>query len=256
MSNDLITTVLKLRNLNRSVIPSGGGPTKKAPIVDWIKYQKELASTDQISEWENTLKPTLWGIVTGSISGVVVFDTDSPEAFKIFDDVNMSPHVITKRGRHYYFKHPGKNVNNKAGILPHLDFRGDGGFVNCLGKNDNANYEINILPSDDTLYDMKQTPDIIKAAWIKAETEIVKTNTIGESIIKSTRNQTLASLAGSMRRRGIPQSIIEIALLDSNKQLCKPPLPDNEVLEIAKSISRYKPSIVQNVKFQGGVEGL
>jgi putative DNA primase/helicase len=253
---DNIITVLKLRAMNRSVIPSGGGPTKKAPIVDWTIYQHELASIDQLVQWDNELNPTLWGIVTGAISGVVVFDTDAPEAFKVFDDAGLHPHIITKRGRHYYFKHPGKPVGNKAGIIPHLDFRGDGGFVNCLGSNENANYTIKIPPQNEYLYDMKQTPKIVQEAWIKGVTTPTKSNNIGETIVQSTRNQTLASLAGSMRRRGIPQSTIEIALIDSNKQLCKPPLSDREVLDIARSISRYKPAEEPKTKHQGGVEGL
>jgi len=253
--NDNITTVLNLRALNISVIPSGGGPTKKAPIVDWTLFQHELPTIDQLVEWDYKYNPSLWGIITGSISGIVVFDTDSPEAFKVFDEAELKPHVTTKRGRHYYFKYPGRTVGNKVGIIPHLDFRGDGGFVNCLGSNENASYQINIFPEPDCLYDMKQTPKIVQEAWFKSESVTTKPNKIGDNIILSTRNQTLASLAGSMRTRGLPQSTIEIALLDANKQLCKPPLSDKEVIAIAKSISRYEPKL-KSPKYQGGVEGL
>jgi len=55
------------------------------------------------------------------------------------------------------------------------------------------------------------------------------------------RNDTLASLAGSMRRRGASESAILAALRDTNKQ-CQSPLPDSEVAAIAKSISRYEPA--------------
>lgn len=61
------------------------------------------------------------------------------------------------------------------------------------------------------------------------------------SEIPMERNNTLTSLAGSMRRRGMTQEEIEAALLVANQNRCKPPLPVTEVLAIAKSISRYAP---------------
>jgi len=53
------------------------------------------------------------------------------------------------------------------------------------------------------------------------------------------RNATLASLAGTMRRRGMIQSAIEAALLGVNDAQCRPPLSDADVMTIARSISRY-----------------
>jgi putative DNA primase/helicase len=61
------------------------------------------------------------------------------------------------------------------------------------------------------------------------------------------RNNTLASLAGSMRRRGMPSAAIEAALLATNLEQCNPPLPDDEVRGIASSIARYAPGIPNEV---------
>jgi hypothetical protein len=55
-----------------------------------------------------------------------------------------------------------------------------------------------------------------------------------------TRNQTLASLAGTMRRRGMSEGAIRAALLEENAR-CEPPLPEREVAAIARSVSRYDP---------------
>ena len=49
------------------------------------------------------------------------------------------------------------------------------------------------------------------------------------------RNVHLASLAGSMRRRGMSPSAIEAALIEENRR-CDPPLAESEVRVIAKSI--------------------
>ena len=54
------------------------------------------------------------------------------------------------------------------------------------------------------------------------------------------RNVALASLAGSMRRRGATREAIEAALLEQNRT-CETPLDDAEVRRIARSVSRYDP---------------
>jgi len=54
------------------------------------------------------------------------------------------------------------------------------------------------------------------------------------------RNVTLASLAGTMRRRGMSQHAIEAALVAENCNRCKPPLPSDDVRKIAASVSRYE----------------
>lgn len=56
------------------------------------------------------------------------------------------------------------------------------------------------------------------------------------------RNATLASRSGSMRRAGFSESEILAALLQMNQDRCHPPLPDQEVRRIAKSVSRYAPA--------------
>lgn len=55
------------------------------------------------------------------------------------------------------------------------------------------------------------------------------------------RNATLASRAGVMRNRGFSQDAIEAALLRENTVRCTPPLDEDEVVRIAKSVSRYEP---------------
>ena len=35
--------------------------------------------------------------------------------------------VLTHKGKHLYFRHPGGIVGNRTGIFPGADIRGDGG---------------------------------------------------------------------------------------------------------------------------------
>ena len=59
------------------------------------------------------------------------------------------------------------------------------------------------------------------------------------NITEGGRNDSLASLAGTMRRKGMESASIEAALLAENRSRCNPPLPDDEVRTIARSVSRY-----------------
>ncbi len=63
---------------------------------------------------------------------------------------------------------------------------------------------------------------------------------IPDEIPEGERNNTLASLAGRLRIRGLGEEEILQHLLTENRLRCKPPLPEEEVRTIAKSISRYE----------------
>jgi putative DNA primase/helicase len=66
---------------------------------------------------------------------------------------------------------------------------------------------------------------------------------IGVAIPEGQRNDTLTSLAGTMRRRGMGTEEIEAALLVTNNKRCDPPLAEDEVRKIASSVCRYKPAV-------------
>jgi putative DNA primase/helicase len=66
---------------------------------------------------------------------------------------------------------------------------------------------------------------------------------MGGAIPEGHRNDTLMSLAGTMRRRGMEAEEIEAALLVTNNKRCNPPLAEDEVRMIASSVCRYKPAV-------------
>jgi KaiC/GvpD/RAD55 family RecA-like ATPase len=55
------------------------------------------------------------------------------------------------------------------------------------------------------------------------------------------RNDAMVSLAGTMQRRGMDPEAILAALLAENKVKCSPPLPEDEVVAVVTSVSRYEP---------------
>ena len=77
------------------------------------------------------------------------------------------------------------------------------------------------------------------------------------AIREGKRNSTLASLAGTMRKRGLAQEAITAALLIQNRERCEPPLDEGEVERIAASIGRYEPEVEQqNTARSPTLEGL
>lgn len=62
-----------------------------------------------------------------------------------------------------------------------------------------------------------------------------------ERIVEGCRNVWLTSLAGSLRRRGLDHEEILAVLRLVNQRRCEPPLDDEELVKIARSIVRYPP---------------
>jgi hypothetical protein len=65
----------------------------------------------------------------------------------------------------------------------------------------------------------------------------------GETIPEGKRDDTLTSMAGTMRRKGFDGAAILAALLITNEQHCDPPLPEAQVQKIAVSVCRYAPEL-------------
>lgn len=152
-------------------------------------------------------------------------------------------------GLHYYFRLPGgAKVRNSVGKLgPGVDVKTEGGYVvvppspHPSGKR--YRWRGEARPGKCEVADAP--------VWLLAELEKIQeehsvessTARAPEEIIREgQRNAKLASLAGSMRRRGLDAEAIEAALLAHNRKYCQPPLPDAEVRAIATSISRYPPA--------------
>jgi hypothetical protein len=65
------------------------------------------------------------------------------------------------------------------------------------------------------------------------------------------RNLTLTSMAGHMRKAGFDEDAIREALAAVNRTRCVPPLSDDEVSTIARSVSRYEADPFANFIFRG-----
>lgn len=192
------------------------------------------------------------GIVTDD-SVVLDFDAKSGglDSLQVIEKKYGLPltrvHITGGRGFHYIYHNPdGRNIRNATKFLGYagVDLRANGGYIVAppsphLSGNDYAVYT-DIAPTDASLW-------LLEAATVRtpAKTAASDTDTI---ITQGTRNDTLTRLAGTMRNRGMSAEAIEAALLAENKQKCNPPLTDNEVINIARSVSRYEPAVPDSVE--------
>jgi Bifunctional DNA primase/polymerase, N-terminal/Primase C terminal 1 (PriCT-1) len=177
------------------------------------------------------------GIGTPTGSGWFVLDVDNERALNTLelDHGPLPPtrQVVTPRpGRHIYLQ---GDVTNGRGALPDgIDVRGQGGYVLLPpSPHPKGNYEwrdadLDIAPAPAWLLDLLR-PQSANGQAPPSEGDIPAQQ----------RNSTLASLAGTMRRRGFHEAAIAAALIVTNRDRCKPPLGDAEVRKIASSISRY-----------------
>ena len=105
------------------------------------------------------------GIATGEKSGIFVVDIDDASAeveLRKLIDLPDTYTVATGRGKHLYFKYDkDRPVKNGAHVIPHVDIRGDGGYVAGIGSNHASGVEYTcenileeIVPAPQELYDL------------------------------------------------------------------------------------------------------
>jgi putative DNA primase/helicase len=215
-------------------------PRSKEPnLLELRPYLTRKATKEELDAWQ-------WpgvGIVTGPPSGVLVLDVDGPEGEA---ELQVRGHPVTPMvrttsgGLHLYFKHPEQHVRTGIRVAPGLDVKASGGYVVAppsVGPNGRP-YEWLISPEDEELAD----PPAWLMRLVGRERPKVPAAAVGERIPPGERNKVLASLAGTMRRRGMGEGEILAALQVTNEQRCQPLLEAEEVAKIASSVARYEPA--------------
>lgn len=148
-------------------------------------------------------------------------------------------------GLHLWFK-TGIPVRNTTALggFPGIDIRGEGGYVVAppsMHRSGNR-YEVSLdLPIIDA-------PEPLVTLCTQKNSSQARSLSLEGIIPEGQRNQTLTSLAGTMRRRGMTEAAIEAALQAENKTRCRPPLPEKEVAKISNSVATYIPNFPSGFK--------
>jgi putative DNA primase/helicase len=223
--------------------------SKEPNLLELRPYLSRKATKEELDAWA-------WsgvGIVTGPVSGILVLDVDGPEGEEQLRKHGHPPTPIVRTasgGLHLYFKHPAHDVKTGIRVERGLDVKASGGYVVAppsIGPNGKP-YEWIVSPEEAELAD---PPEWLLAA-LRSRRFKAPAGPVGDRIPEGGRNKTLASLAGSMRRRGAGEAAILAALQVTNAERCIPPLEADEVAKIAASVSRYEPvSAIVHVSFNG-----
>lgn len=225
----------------------------KRPLVLWEQFQHARASAAEVGRWFRRWPNANVGVVTGSISGIIVLDVDAKHggaaSLRALEKRYAPlPETVTALsgggGRHYYFTHPGSELHNRAGIAKGLDLRGDGGMIVAPPS---------IHPSGRP-YAWQDThaPDEIALArlpaWLLALARGGSAGTghplpywrslVRRGVGEGERNSTIASLAGHLLWHDVDPDVVLELLLSWNQARCRPPLSDDEVAQTVQSIVR------------------
>lgn len=229
----------------------------KTPLVQWKQFQDRAPSHGEIDAWFNQWPDANVAVITGSPSGVIVLDTDSPEGeaalVRLLGDGLVTPTAKTAKGRHRYFADPGVTIKNSVRkLLPYVDVRGDGGYVVAAPSVHETGvvYEweegrgidvplASIPPAIlDRLCDQPvATPTIEDAGEPPRVADRISLATIENGVGEGKRNETITRYAGRLFNKGLPLDEALALCLALNTQYCSPPLADDEVRRIVASVA-------------------
>ncbi len=216
------------------------GPDKQPSVAGG--FYAATKDVSQIAAWiEDGRAEHDIAIPTGLVTLTVVIDADTTEACVETQKKYGEPHVKTKRGGHWYFAHPQDGRVKSREFAPGLDCKADGGYV-VVPPSRNRTWTGGI-PDPDTLPRLPENlKQKLRDEGVVSSGQSNGSGPVGKVIQDGRRNGTLASLAGTMRRRGMGEAEIFAALEVTNRLRCKPPLPVEEVRRISGSVARYEPA--------------
>ena len=252
----LLQTAQRYAKLGYPIFPCA--PGKKTPLTP-NGFKDATTDATQIDRWW-TAHPN--ANVAMATAGLIVIDIDGadnpwPEDAEKAESLHQSPTSLTPRGgRHHIYRVPdGKAWRNTTGKLaPRVDTRADGGYIvlppSAVGGKPYrwADGLVLDVPTErlpeppDWLETFLDDPQELFNESIKESSREGSPSSDGNVIPMGERNATLASLAGTMRHRGMSEKAIGAALLQENMNRCSPALGREEVERISASICRYPPA--------------
>ena len=270
-----------------SIIPIH--PNSKAPIEkgwqQWCLEKRPFKEFDfRKMNFNGEIQVLNAGIATGPASGVIVVDIDDPEGFQQWTKArhidNPLPVTFTVKSGgksdHFYYQYPiDGNEYKKRNIKGIFDILGIGAqaiapgsihpktgnqysIKNQLPISEAPKWVLELLLKKDNIHEI-QLEQIQPQPAIQTTTQMALPTKNSNTIFQGERNSKLASLAGTMREKGMSQESIEAALLKENSVRCNPPLDESEIIQISTSICKYKPGQPQrkfNLSELGNAERL
>jgi putative DNA primase/helicase len=205
----------------------------------------------KIRQWWSDMPNANVGVATGKNAGLVVLDidprNDGLDTLKRLEaDLGALPRTVTSEtgggGQHLMFAYPSAPIRkDSSGKLlgPGVDVLSDKTIMVAPPSRHATGQRY--------IWTTGQSPDEVSVAslpdkWVtklavRPSQEINAAK--GRVVVGGARNDSLTSIAGVLQRSGLSAEAMLVALRAENKAHCSPPLSDDEVRKVAKSVSRY-----------------
>jgi len=215
-----------------------GKDENKKPPISWKAFQSRKPTQQEIRNWAKQYPTARIALITGKNTNLTVLDCDSQKAQEHIEeflpDSLITPIANTPRGgQHLYFAYE-KALPNKAGILPGLDIRNDGGYIICPPSPGLNGTRYQWLPGL-VLGEVQpaEMPPALLSYLTKhnAQQETPERNI---SFKKGTRDEDLFHIALGMAKGGMAREEVEKATIQF-AQSCNPQLSKQYALTKVKS---------------------
>lgn len=255
--SELLKAALQYQARGLSIFPANN---EKKPRIEWGKYQKEIATKEQIEAWWTKWPSANIAIVTGKLSNLTIIDVDSEDAYKMIQDYLPDSFITTiaksPKGYHIYCKYFDKAVN-KSQVLKDVDIRTEGGYIIAPPSTNGAQSRYTWFCKG-LLGDI---PDLLKKIIIdnnisfslsrararggegdNHKSQVVTPVTSGHKKIgKGQRDDKLFHLANYLAKANMPVEEIQQYLTLMGLHCCEPPFPKGEInTKIQSALDRSK----------------
>jgi hypothetical protein len=239
----ILKAALSYLELGWNVIPlRPDGRNAKRPYIEWLQYQKERVEPYEVEGWWLTWPKANVGILTGSISNLLVFDLDTPAAKEHMKSqgVPVTPMAQTSKGAHVYFKYPSILVGNKSDQKIGIDIRGEGGYVVAPPSIHETGFKYEWFPWHPWNTELSDLyPWMIEYCQASGSSEPRERGwqtDMLQGISKGGRNHACASLAGRFLNKDLSApEIIELLLMWNERNT--PPMSEAEVIRTVTSMA-------------------
>ncbi len=225
----------------------------KAPWGAWAEYQERLPVEDELRRKWRDLPNANVGMAYGPVSGLIGIDVDGPGGEELLRQKSGGnlPRTLQfctgGNGRRYLYAIPPgaklRTTSQQTGLHQELRFQAKGSQTVMPPSRHPSGRRY--------VWEPGHGPDECEAApapaWLMRELatpdpkQRKSAAPVADRIVEGGRDAALASLGGTMRRRGMGQEAILAALLVENEAKCEPPLPEEQVRKVAASVARYAP---------------
>ena len=195
---------------------------------------------DMITKWWTRWPEADIGLATGD--GLVVLDIDPRHNgdFSLQELEDEHGEIVTRTvrtgggGLHMYFR---GQLPQRTGFREGLDMKADGGYVVAPPSSHESGGGYQWI---DPAHEIRPVPDwLVGIVMDRNGAASGVPEVMPDAVPEGQRNHTLASIAGTMRKRGVSSDAIYAALTVENAKRCRPPMSDPEVRRIADSVGSY-----------------